>query len=268
MKTIIIYIFNQIFQFLSKTKIENINISIFFIIILVVIFFLIFILLFSLLISYYAIKYLEMNVINDIYFCNYNYNIKTCEVLKKYGDYKINKIYLVKNSITNFNLLLLNLVTFYKFDKAIKNYNELHNKKYFPHHISIIVELNLPNEMKKFILIEKASCIKVTEHFKFNDKKIVKIVKIPSKKYTINYILKETQQRIGDHKFFNWSICKNNCYVFIKEILVTINLFNKSNKNFINQDKFVKSLQFSKFTLHILNFFIALNNVLENYLII
>ena len=116
--------------------------------------------------------------------------------------------------------------------------------------------------------IEAGYYLNRTQNFKLNDKKIVKIVKIPSKKYTINYILKETQQRIGDHKFFNWSICKNNCYVFIKEILVTINLFNKSNKNFINQDKFVKSLQFSKFTLHILNFFIALNNVLENYLII
>ena len=159
----------------------------------------------------------------------------------------------------------MNLVTFYKFDKAIKNYNEIHKKKYFPHHISLIVELNLPNNLKKLILIEKASCIKVTENFKLNEKKIIKIVKVPSKKYTINYILNETQLRIGDRKFFNWSICKNNCYVFIKEILVTIKLFNKSNKNFINQDKFVKSLQFSKFTLHILNFFIALNNIFENY---
>ena len=82
---------NYITGFLNF-KIENYNI--YFIILISILFFVIFILIFSLLISYYAIKYLEMNVINDIYFCNYNYNIKTCDVLKKYGDYKINKIYL------------------------------------------------------------------------------------------------------------------------------------------------------------------------------
>jgi hypothetical protein len=42
-------------------------------------------------ISYYIVKYLEINIVNDIYFCNYNYNKKSIELLKKYGDYKIKK---------------------------------------------------------------------------------------------------------------------------------------------------------------------------------
>ena len=64
---------NYIIGFLNF-KLESYNI--YFIILVGILFFLIVILLFSLIISYYLIKYLEINVINDIYFCNYNYNIK------------------------------------------------------------------------------------------------------------------------------------------------------------------------------------------------
>ena len=95
---------------------------------LVLLFFIALIIIF-LVISYYIIKYLEINVVNDIYFCNYNYNKKSNELLQKYGDYKINKIYLIKNPINNFNFGLLNLITFYNFEKALANINEKFKKK-------------------------------------------------------------------------------------------------------------------------------------------
>jgi hypothetical protein len=83
----------------------------------------------------------------------------------------------------------------------------------------------------------------------------------------MNSILKETQERIGDSKFFNWSIYKNNCSVFIKEILITLGLFNKSNIKFINQQKIAKYLKFSNFTLHIINILCAINNIFDNYVV-
>ena len=84
--------------------------------------------------------------------------------------------------------------------------------------------------------------------------------------FTMNYILKETQYRIGDSRFFNWSIYKNNCSVFIKEILITLGLFNKSNIKFVNQEKILKHLKFSNFTLHIINILCAINNIFDNYM--
>ena len=81
----------------------------------------------------------------------------------------------------------------------------------------------------------------------------------------MNSILKETQERIGDSKFFNWSIYKNNCSVFIKEILITLGLFNKSNIKFINQQKIIKYVKFSNFTLHIINILCTMNNIFDNY---
>ena len=223
------------------------------------------IILIILVISYYIIKYLEINVVNDIYFCNYNYNIKSNELLQKYGDYKINKIYLIKNPINNFNFGLLNLITFYNFEKALAIIKEKFKKKYVPYHISLIIEINLPNNKTKFLLVEKTSYVNITENIHLNEKNVIKTINLSKNKFTWNSILNETQKRIGDNKFFNWSIYKNNCSVFIKEILITSGLFNKSNIKFINQQKFVKHVRFSNFTLHIINILCAINNIFDNY---
>jgi hypothetical protein len=255
-----------------NSKIKNNKYIIGFSLTLLVLLFFVLIIIFFLVISYYIIKYLEINVVKDIYFCNYSYNKQSEDLLKKYGTYKINKIYLVKNPITNFTLLLLNLITFYNFEKALNNFNkdnkinELSKKKYMPYHISLIVEINLPNNNRKFLLVEKTSYVNITENIHLNDKNVIKIIKLPKKNFTLNTILKETQKRIGDNKFFNWSIYKNNCSVFIKEILLTIGLFNKSNIKFVNQEKIVKHLKFSNFTLHIINILCTINNIFDNYM--
>lgn len=218
--------------------------------------------------SYYIIQFLEVNIINDLYFCNYSYNKKTSALLKKYGDYKINKMYLVKNPISKFTNFILNIITFYKFQKTIETYNKTFNANIYPYHVSLIVEISLPNKLTKLLLIEKSNCINITENISFNEKKILKVIKIPKQKYSIRTILQETQQRIGDKKFFNWTIYKNNCYVFIKEILITIGLLNKTNIRFINQDKIIKPLNFSDFTLHTIHFFCSLHNIFDNYILL
>jgi hypothetical protein len=220
----------------------------------------------NIIISYYIIKYLEINIANDIYFCNYNYNKKSEELLKKYGDYKIKKLYLVKNPITNFNTLLLNLITFYNYDKTLTNMNQMFKKNYMPYHISIMIEIELTNNNKKFLLLEKTSYVNISENILLNTQNVLKNIKIPKKQITLNTILKETQNRIGVKKFFNWSIYKNNCSIFVKEILITLDLYNKSNIKFINQNKIVKHLKFTNLTLHIINILCTLNNIASNYL--
>jgi hypothetical protein len=248
------------------SKIKNSKYAVILYIILLTLTIFILILIIFTIISYYVIKYLEVNVVNDIYFCNYNYNKKSEELLQKYGNYKINKVYLIQNPITNVITLLLNVITFYNFEKALLNFNEIFKKKYVPYHISLIVEINLENNNKKLLLVEKTSYVNITENIHLNEKNVIKNIKLPKKKFTLNTILNETRTRIGDKKFFNWSVSKNNCSVFIKEILITLGLFNKSNIKFINQQKFVKHLKFSNFTLHIINIFCAINNIFDNYI--
>jgi hypothetical protein len=216
-------------------------------------------------------KYLEINIVNDIYFCNYGYNKKSNELLQKYGDYKIKKIYLVKHPITKFNTLLLNLITFYNYEKTLSNMNEIFKKQCTPYHISFMIEIILPNKntsnsSTKFLLVEKTSYVNISENICLNKQNIVKPIKLPNKDFTIHLLLKETQNRIGVKKFFNWSIYKNNCSIFIKELLITLGLYNKSNIKFISQNKFVKHVKFTNLTLHIINILCTINNIANNYL--
>ena len=173
---------------------------------------------------------------------------------------------MVKNPVTNFNNLLLNLITFYNYEKALSNINELFKKKCTPCHISFIIEIDLSNNNKKFLLVEKTSYVNISENICLNKQKSLKLIKIPKATFTINSILKETQNRIGEKKFFNWSIYKNNCSIFIKELLITVGLYNKSNIKFISQKKFIKHVKFSSFTLHIINVLCTCNSIINNYL--
>ena len=52
-------------------------------------------------------------------------------------------------------------------------------------------------------------------------------INIGRNKYTISSILKETQDRIGNEKFFNWHICRNNCQMLTKELLVTFKVLDE-----------------------------------------
>ena len=98
-----------------------------------------------------------------------------------------------------------------------------------------------------------------------NNSQQIKTLPLKNKKYTINSILNNTQKRLGNKKFFNWHVYKNNCQEFIKEILVTINKFSKYNKNYILSNNILKFFIPSEFTVHIINCSCVLNNILEKY---
>jgi hypothetical protein len=126
--------------------------------------------------------------------------------------------------------------------------------------------IEISNNNTKFLLVEKTSYVNIRENIYLNQQKILKKIQLPKKKLTIISILKETKDRIGEKKFFNWSIYKNNCSTFIKELLVTIGLYNKSNIKFITQKRFAKHVKFSSLTLHVINILCTLNNIANNYL--
>jgi len=89
-------------------------------------------------------------------------------------------------------------------------------------------------------------------------------ISIGRKKYTLNNLLEKTRVRVGNNMFFNWSICRNNCQMLTKEILITLNKFTKKNKKFMFQNEFANQIKFSEFSLHIINTIINLCNTFEN----
>jgi hypothetical protein len=229
------------------------------IIILVSIFFLFVSLILFVLLSYLILKFFKMTLDdNNILF--YQYSKKCQKLLDLYGEYKIKKIYLVREPFSPLITFLLNVITFYKYNKLITE-----SQDNFPYHSSIIFEIELPNKMKKLLLLEKNNSINLRENFLINNSQQIKTLPLKNKKYTINSILNNTQKRLGNKKFFNWHVYKNNCQEFIKEILVTINKFSKYNKDYILSNNILKFLIPSEFTVHIINCSCVLNNILEKY---
>ena len=159
----------------------------------------------------------------------------------------------------------MNIITFNKFEREMKKYiNTTKNKVFFPHHTSIIVEIELSNKIRKSILVEKNNCIKLALDFRISDRQDTRKIAIGKKKYTLKNILEQTRERIGNDVFFNWQICRNNCQMLIKEILITLNQFTDKNKNFMFQNEFAQQIRFSEFSLHIINSIANLCNSIES----
>ena len=74
--------------------------------------------------SYYVYKWLKMNIDKDYFYFN-KYNSDCKAVLKEYGNFPIKRLYLVRQPITKFVKILLNIVTLYKFEQEMKKYKRL-----------------------------------------------------------------------------------------------------------------------------------------------
>jgi hypothetical protein len=231
------------------------------IIILVSIFFLFVSFILFVLLSFFVLKFFKM-ALDDNNILFYQYSKKCQKLLDLYGDLNIKKIYLVREPLSNFITFVLNVVTFYKYNKLITE-----SQDNFPYHCSIIFEVELPNKMKKLLLLEKNNSINICENFLIHNFQHLKIIPLKNKKYTINSILNITQKRLGNEIFFNWHVYKNNCQEFIKEILITINKYSKSNKKYILcSNKVINFFIPSEFTVHIINCSCVIYNILEKYL--
>ena len=209
--------------------------------------------------SYLVIKTLKLSIDDHgIFF--YKYNKKSQKILDKYSKCKILEMNLIRQPFSKFMTLLLNILTFYNYDKIISSSQDL-----FPYHIMIMLKVK-KNKKIKYLLIEKNNCINITDHFSMNDNQEIKQVKIKKNMYSVDELLFKTQSRIGNNKFFNWNMCKNNCQEFIKEILITSNNFDNYYDNYIFKNKILKELNPSEFTLHTINCICAIYNIIEKYI--
>lgn len=216
-----------------------------------------------LVISYYMIKFFDL----DLYYYNilfYDYTNKSKRLLDLYGNCKINKIYLTREPFGKLITFILNMITLYNYDKIIKN------EKMMPYHYGIIFEIVLPNGQEKLLLIEKNNSINICENFMIKNRQELKKVNVSKYNYTIKEILEITKKRIGTKRFFNWSVYKNNCRIFTKEILKSFKKHNKIIKTLTFSDEsfnnLVKAFVPTIFTKHVINSIVNIFNVVENYL--
>lgn len=213
--------------------------------------------------SYFIFKWISVNI-GTHYFQINEFSKYQKEILEKYDKCKIKKIYLVRNPIIQYLKTLINIITLYNFDKQIEQYKFKTDKHFFqPNHTSIICEIEIKKGIKKLILIEKTTSFNISTQFKITHQHELKQVKFKGE-WTIGKILNLTKDRIGNKNFFNWNICETNCQNFVKEILNTLNLSDKKNKDFlIREDFFSKNIIYSDFVYHVINCCLNMYNILE-----
>ena len=253
--------FNKIINDLINEITNKINIK--YIIICLFLFLIVSMLLF-IIISYFILKFLKLSIDdNNILF--YHYNKKSKKIFDLYGDCKITNIYLIREPFSKTCTFIFNILTLYNYEKLI---NETQNN--FPYHCLMIFEVKLKNNMKKMLLIEKNNSINICDNFLIHNTQEIKKLNIKNKNLTINTILNTTHIRLGNEKYFNWHLYKNNCQNFTKEILKTIGKYNKINKTFIFHDKLNNKLfnmmSPSEFTIHIWNCLCVVCNIVEKYI--
>lgn len=255
----IVLSYNNIKKLITKSidiDINHIKYVIVFLIVFLLISFIIFVF-----VSYFIYGILK-NSINECNIFFYHYNKKCQRLIDIYGEYKINKIYLVRQPFGKMVTFIFNIISLFNYNKYIKE--SLDN---FPYHSALIFEIKT-KEGLKFLLLEKNNCINICETFLINKTYDFKYIPIQKNKFTLKEILNKTQARIGDHKYFNWNIYENNCQEFTKEILITLNKYTDKYKDFIIKDKIIrKYCSPTDFTLHILNCLIIIINFIEKYLL-
>jgi hypothetical protein len=210
-------------------------------------------------ISYVSFKLLQTSIENNNVFF-YQYNKKCQKLIDKYGDHKINKIYLVRQPFGKFVSFLFNIITLFSYNKYIEE-----SFDNYPYHPSLIFEISYDGNVK-FISVEKNNCINISETFVINKNSDYLSINIPKNKFTLREILTKTRKRIGDKKYFNWDMHTNNCQSFTQEIITTICDNPNIYKNFIFKNKMLKYYSPSDFTLHIVNCLFIFRNFVEKYI--
>lgn len=223
-------------------------------ILLIIFFFLLFFLLFFIFV--YLIVYYLLQINNNFV----DYNEKTKKIINKYGDYKIVKMYVCKQKLSNIIDFIINIITFYKYSKHLQN-----NKMY---HIGLIIILKNSQNKLKILKIDKMSTsIYIDENFKINSCKKIKNVSIHKNKYSLKELLDKTKKNMGEINFFNWELQINNCQHFVKNLIKSIQ--KKKNKIIIQSFIFTKSetyilniitILYTLFYKDVLNFYFNIND--------
>jgi hypothetical protein len=161
----------------------------------------------------------------------YMYNRNSTNILNKYGNNKIMVLQINRTPIFNSINKALNLISLGKWGELKEKYN--YDTMF---HLSIVATI-LTNDGKYIrILVEKNEQINISENVKIYSTTEMEIIPTSIKNLTLNSMLKKTLEKIGKEDFFIYSAFNNNCQKFIKNILISNDLYNSKLDKFVYQN--------------------------------
>lgn len=168
-------------------------------------------------------------------FCNllntqiYSYSYEAQNVLRLYGDQQIVSLTLHRKPIPSFVNTGLNIISGGKWNEERKQYNRL-NTIYH-----LVVECGLVNGTKVFC--QKNERIEINTTYEATIQTEFFPVSLADKTFTLNDMLKKTNELMGDSKYFLFNQMDNNCQVYIKNLLKAVDLYSETVDHFVFQDK-------------------------------
>lgn len=178
----------------------------------------------SIIILIYVIYYLIYKMYNHR--INY-YSVQSDDLsqatknsLYKYGKYKINKIYYIKQPITNVSNEFLEIFSLCNYKDFVREINHTIV------HSTIMIELSKKGKTI-FIFIDKLpGDIRIRDKFTLQPNQNIKLLDLnPDNKISnLNQLLNKTIKRVGLKKALAWNILDNTCETFTNELLKTLDI--------------------------------------------
>lgn len=149
--------------------------------------------------------------------------------LAKYNNASVVELLVRRAPIKTYVNNALNIITLGKWNSLKSKYN--YDKLY---HLSLVAKLALPNGDPAFVMIEKNQVISITDKIKTDDG--TEYFRVPvAAGITLGEMMDKAAQAVGP-SFFQYDAFKNNCQLFIKNILDANGLSTPQINGFVMQD--------------------------------
>ena len=167
------------------------------------------------------------DVIDKVIYGKKDYSPKMKAMLQKHGGDRIKLIQIWRTPVQSVFVKALSLLSFGEFQNKM---DELGFDKLF--HLAMVVK----TEKGINILIEKNEVINTDYKPKKKDNTEVKMISNIPANTTINMLLENANNVMGDKRFFKYNAKTSNCQDFNLALLKGINLNTPQNTEFIKQD--------------------------------
>ena len=209
-------------------------------------------------ITWNVLKWFKINILEtELNYYN-EYSLIEKELIKKYGELKVNRMYLILEPIGLVASLLVTVMS------GLKLVRET-----VLEHICIMVELKTEDGEIKKVFIDKRNRLELTLNYNINSDQEIKLIKLKKNKYTLNEILCKTKEIMGEERFYNYHYYNNNCHDLSIGVLKSVNclsdkLEKRIRRNTRFKNNFPVNLGFTEPGVHFFNFILSLMYQLES----
>jgi hypothetical protein len=147
------------------------------------------------------------------------------KTLGQFGNQVISEMKVVRTPIQKIISSALNLITLGKFDELKKKYG--YDKLF---HLSLMCNVG-----NKLVYVEKNEVVNISPNFTITDQSEFRDVSLGNRTITLNDLVMNTLNSIGNQRFFQYDAFTTNCQRFIIDILTTNKLITDELQAFILQ---------------------------------